>query len=148
MEWKGNTSFCWFACLLSRVVLIEEQFAFVELFDLYRGICRAGVVPSGRNANHCASYSVKKWAKIKAGCWKFYWLATDSSPHTLGFNWSLFAQCSQFSRAQMHSRNFIFSPVCKELLATVVTITHKVQHLFHTVLISSNIWCFVLRLYY
>lgn len=50
MEWKSDTSFCWFSCLLSRVALIEMQFTFMESSDLSRGICRAGAGHSVENA--------------------------------------------------------------------------------------------------
>lgn len=63
MEWKSDTSFCWFSCLLSRVALIEEQFTFMESSDLSRGICRAGVRRSVENAK--PARFIKCWEMSK-----------------------------------------------------------------------------------
>ncbi len=70
MEWKSDTSFCWFSCLLSRVALIEEQFTFMESSDLSRGICRAGAgrsVEKAKPASFIKCWEMSKKSKPSVG---------------------------------------------------------------------------------
>ncbi len=126
MEWKSDTSFCWFSCLLSRVALIEEQFTFMESSDLSRGICRAGGRALGGECEAGALHKVlRNEQKIKAVCWRFYWLA-HSSPHILHNNWSASSQCSPFSQAPR--RNTYFFPSDLKSMYKCFLITSENQH--------------------